>query len=695
MVNSFRETKHVENSISRAADRKNQYYSLLYSEMAERRRVEENLRRLNMLLQALSQAQLEYVAGTQLSVVFASLLNTLLEVTQATQGILCENLSSDPFVASSDLCLSEGQISEEELQQFTLISQQIIQDGRAVLLHPANDLPAGDEASERSSSYFLGLPIAVTASSANDAKSNLPISSESIVAVIVIAGRTDTFDPGILDLMQPLVATCAQLIVAYRNDLRRRAAENALAEERVLLAQRVAERTSELSYSNAELARTARAKDEFLATMNHELRTPLNAVILYSESLQTQLPGPLNERQLRAVNGIRESANHLLLLINDILDVAKMDAGKLGLDIAPSSVESICQSSLRLVSEMAQKKRLELHFDFGANITLMEADERRLKQMLVNLLGNAIKFTPEGGKVGLEVVGDFESRTIYFTVWDTGIGISPSDVKKLFQPFVQLDGSHARHHGGTGLGLFLVYRMAELHGGGISVTSEPNKGSRFTLALPWNQPKNASKLESNGSQFETEAPFAHFIEGKAPEQIEHRAANHFVTNQLGPKSPASSQLSISRPTRFAQIGRSSDKTQAPLIERIPSILIADDNEANIRVLSDFLQEWHCRILVARTGVEAVQQTKEEHPNLVLMDVQMPEMNGLDAIRLIRSEAHVANIPIIALTALAMPGDREQCLAAGADDYLSKPIQIERLTEVLSVHLNSMPLEETL
>jgi signal transduction histidine kinase/CheY-like chemotaxis protein len=680
MIDSFRETKHVDNSISRAADRKNQYYSLLYSEMAERKRVEENLRRSNLLLQALSQAQLQYVAGMDLASVFSSLLRTLLAVTEARLGYLREQAEADASSDDALLCLLEGKLAhDEELDHFAAMAAEVFRTGRILLLHPANEPHPEFLRLRAQYSYYLGLPIAIAKTLIQEVASDEPHTNENIVAAMVIAGNADDFDPNILELIQPLVATCAQLIVAHRNDMRRRAAELALAEERVLLTQRVAERTAELSFSNAELARAARAKDEFLATMNHELRTPLNAVLLYSESLQTQLPGPLNERQLRAVGGIRESANHLLLLINDILDVAKMDAGKLNLDITLAAVENICQSSIRLVSEMAQKKKLQLQYDPSPNITQLDVDERRLKQMLVNLLSNAIKFTPEGGKIGLEIRGDAENNSAHFTVWDTGIGISQSDIKKLFQPFVQLDGSHARQHGGTGLGLFLVYRMAELHGGSVPVTSELNQGSRFTIALPWHQQRQSYNIDA----------------------MMHPAGQNGTSQAHGTSNGSQANGHDERQTlhKNGDEAHSTANTvlqkRAMLTDYTPSVLIADDNEANIRVLTDFLQEWHCRLLIARTGVEAVQQTKEEHPDLILMDIQMPEMNGLDAIRLIRKELQLRQIPIVALTALAMPGDREQCQDAGANDYLSKPIQIERLTEVLNLHLKCSPLEEPL
>jgi signal transduction histidine kinase/ActR/RegA family two-component response regulator len=408
----------------------------------------------------------------------------------------------------------------------------------------------------------------------------------------------------------------------------------------------------------AEIARAARAKYEFMATMNHELRTPLNAILLYAESLERKLTGPLNQRQERAVRSILDSARHLVLIINDVLDVAKIDAGKLDMEIRSTTIENVCQSSLLLISEMAQKKQLEIQYHCSPNVTQVDVDERRLKQMLVNLLSNAIKFTPEGGNIGLEVSGDNENNTVQFTVWDTGIGIDEENIKKLFQPFVQLDVTHAHHEGGTGLGLFLVRRMAELHGGSVAVTSKVNQGSRFTISVPWPKQRQALKVE-------------------IPESAESPRLS-------GPQADSTPEENLTAYSDNSIV--TTMRTPSPFSDRIPSVLIADDNEGNLRVLSDFLQEWHCRILIARTGLEAVQQTKAERPDLVFMDIQMPKMDGCEAIRQIRIEPSLRRIPIIVLTASTTPEDREKCMAAGADDYINKPLQIERLTEVLSAHL---------
>jgi signal transduction histidine kinase/CheY-like chemotaxis protein len=420
----------------------------------------------------------------------------------------------------------------------------------------------------------------------------------------------------------------------------RKRAEAALEKERTLLARRVAERTAELSAANAELARAARLKDEFLASMSHELRTPLNTVLGLSETLQEQLYGPLNKRQHKSLRSIEKSGRHLLALINDILDVSKIEAGKLGLEIGPVSVELVCQASLGLTKQIAQKKRLKVSSSFDSAVEIVQADQRRLKQILVNLLSNAVKFTPEGGAISLEVVGDVEREAVHFTVWDTGIGISPEEMERLFQPFVQLDSSLSRQYTGTGLGLALVRRLTELHGGGVSVESEVGKGSRFTVSLPWQGPAGAVEPVGEPELAEAGTPLA--------------------------------------------VGAA----QRPEAER-PLILLAEDNEESINTIQDYLLAKGYRVVVARDGAEAIERAREERPELIVMDIQMPGMDGLEATWRLRAGAaqSVATIPIIALTALAMPGDRERCLAAGANEYLSKPVSLKGLVKVIEVQLN--------
>ena len=427
----------------------------------------------------------------------------------------------------------------------------------------------------------------------------------------------------------------------------RKRAEEALKEERARLATRVADRTAELSLANAELARTARLKDEFLAAMSHELRTPLNAILGLSATMQEEVDGPINERQRRSLLNIQASGHRLLELINEILDIAKIEAGKLNLLIGPVPVGSACQASLRMVKQMAQKKRVQVSSDLDSRVKIIEADARRLKQILVNLLNNAVKFTPEGGEIGLDMVGDEEQETVHFTVWDTGIGISAENMERLFQPFVQLDSSLSRQHPGTGLGLALVRRLTELHGGGISLRSQLGAGSRFTVSLPWREP----------------APGF----GLSPQLV--ATAPHPEGPKMGEGQDGLPPTGLSEPP--------------PLL-----ILLVDDREAEITTMTACLQAGDYRLAIARNGIEAIQRAQEEPPDLILMDVHMSEMDGLEATRCIRADLTpgVAAAPIILLTALDLPGDRGKCLQAGANACLNKPVGRKQLLAEIEAQL---------
>jgi CheY-like chemotaxis protein/nitrogen-specific signal transduction histidine kinase len=407
--------------------------------------------------------------------------------------------------------------------------------------------------------------------------------------------------------------------------------------ERASLALRVGERTAELSAANAELARTARLKDEFLANMSHELRTPLNAILGMSQVLRNEVYGSLNGDQLDALEHIEEGGSHLLDLINDILDLSKIEAGKLELNIGPALVNVVCQASLLFIKQEAQKKRIKVISEGDDSVDTIQADQRRLKQILVNLLSNAVKFTPDGGRVGLKVKYDQAQEVVHFTVWDTGIGISEEDMKHLFDPFVQIDSKLSRQHEGTGLGLSLVARLAELHGGGLFVESKEGQGSRFTVSLPWSMTDSSAQIVNDD-----------------PPSVEHESV-----------SPATNG------------------------QQSAHILFAEDNEVNIITVRDFLQAKGYRVTVARNGVEALERAKEERPNMILMDIQMPEMDGLEATRHLRTDDKLNTVPVVALTALAMPGDRERCLAAGANEYLSKPVNLKRLVEVIEIQLQQV------
>lgn len=432
--------------------------------------------------------------------------------------------------------------------------------------------------------------------------------------------------------------------------IERKRAEAALQEERALLAQRVTERTADLRAANEELARAGRLKDEFLASMSHELRTPLSAVLGLTEVLQSEIYGPLNPKQHKSLTSVEESGRHLLALINDILDLSKIGAGKLELQIGVVPVAAVCQASLRLIREAAHKKRIKVSKKLDTSITILQADERRLKQILINLLSNAVKFTPEGGEVGLEIIGDAVSQEAHFIVWDTGIGISQEDIDRLFMPFVQLDGSLSRHYSGTGLGLALVERMVKLHDGYISVESEIGRGSRFTVSLPWI--KQTKLIERS----KPEAPPT-----LARPELSYAAAK-----------PAPLEMAMTPPAAAKNI-----------------VLLVEDDQDMADFMQNYLNVKGYQTITARDGLEAIAKAKAEKPDMILMDVQMPEMNGLEAIRHIRAEANpnLAATPIIAITALAMSGDRERCLEAGANAYLSKPLKLQELVEAIEAQLH--------
>jgi len=401
--------------------------------------------------------------------------------------------------------------------------------------------------------------------------------------------------------------------------------------ERQRMEETLRHRSEALVAANAELARAARLKDEFLASMSHELRTPLNGILTMSESLQEQVYGTLNAGQKRAIRDIEECGRHLLALINDILDVAKIEAGKIELETHPVSVESLCQSSLRMVKDAAHKKKIGVSLAVDETIPVLIADERRVKQILVNLLSNAVKFTPEAGKIGLQVVGDRLNHQVRFTVWDTGIGVSAEEQPRLFKPFSQLDSGLARKYEGTGLGLALVKRLTEMHGGSVGVVSQPGQGSRFTVSLPW---------------------------------IETVTTSGRGERDVGPE---------------AQAGLRSNTWES---RGIPLILVVQDNSISARSLRDYLEFKGYRVEQASTADTGIERAGHLLPDLILVDVQPPELEGLEAVRRMRLLPGLSQVPIIVLRALATADDRERSPEGGATAYLSKPVMLDELRQAI-------------
>ena len=267
-----------------------------------------------------------------------------------------------------------------------------------------------------------------------------------------------------------------ECLVVMMDISERKQAEKLIRQYASELEKRVQERTAQLVHAN-------QAKDEFLATMSHELRTPLNGILGYSEILLEGVHGSINQKQSQAVEIIYSSGQHLLGLINDILDVSKIESGKFELHLENVSVDSICQSSLVFIKQLALKKSIAVKYSPPLSAPTIFADPMRLKQILVNLLNNAVKFTPEHGSVKLEAREDTQMGQIQFSITDSGIGIPPEDQQKLFKSFVQLDSSLSRQYEGSGLGLSLVKQLVEMHGGNVGVESEAGKGSCFHFTI--------------------------------------------------------------------------------------------------------------------------------------------------------------------------------------------------------------------
>jgi PAS domain S-box-containing protein len=533
---------------------------------------------------------------------------------------------------------------------------------------------------------------------------------------------------------------------------------------------------AQLRQTNAQLAHATRLKDEFLANMSHELRTPLNAVLGMSEGLQEGVFGSVNERQVKAIEIIERSGKHLLELINDILDLSKIESGKLELQISDVWVRSLCDGSLAFIKQMALKKNIHLSTRIPDNVGSIQSDARRLRQVLINLLSNAVKFTPEDGSVTLEVrleqaeehrstgAGEVNSALspsssphLCFCVRDTGIGIAPENIGKLFQAFVQIDSSLNRQYTGTGLGLALVQSIAALHGGTVSVESEVGRGSCFTVRLPYQVNGEVARMQAvtplPNRSFPVDNAQVLIIEDSlaAAEQIARYLSECGMQPMIYPHGegaleevlrvkPALTILDIQLPnlsgwnvltqlkthpqtqdipvlivsvvderSKALALGASEHlvkplnreefqatlkklqyptvpESTAPIVVPEPSsehplLLLAEDNQANIDTISGYLESRGYRLILANDGQQAIDMAKAHRPNLILMDIQMPGMDGLEAMRRIRAEGQT-DVPIIALTALAMPSDQEKCLEAGADEYLAKPIKLKQLAATI-------------
>ncbi|MCG9710163.1 ATP-binding protein, partial [Pseudoalteromonas sp. Isolate3] len=551
-----------------------------------------------------------------------------------------------------------------------------------------------------------------------------------------------------------------QIAAILRNIDSLKCAQHQLEKLNTTLEEKVKSRTAELEKATEEALAASKAKSEFVANISHEIRTPMNGVLGMLEMLEEE---PLSTQQMQYLHYANTSANSLMTLINDILDFSKIEAGKLDLDSHEFDVVSVCSDLITSMAVQGQKKGIEILFDAHAitKRTVM-GDSHRLKQILNNLLSNAFKFTHKG-HVSLTVKEQLHSDNtlcLSFVVEDTGIGISKANQSKLFEVFTQEDSSTTRHYGGSGLGLSISRKLAQLMGGDIIVESEKGKGSRFWASICVSISESSKvphqsnvlndkqvgcaihyELLANNVELQlatlgqshkithltdvSETDFNKLdlliIDHKHPELNNVLSfANRYpdtcvlilgVMTSLKQKETLPSNCTvIAKPVtpdelayKLAVLFNDNDSVierkntdtkeiiELDLTSR--SVLIVDDNMINIEVSKAILRDSQVHIESASDGLEAIEvlNNSETQFDLILMDCQMPNLNGYDCTKAIRQGKtgdKYQDVVIIAMTASAMAGDREKCLSVGMNDYITKPIKQATLRKKLSMWLKS-------
>ena len=413
--------------------------------------------------------------------------------------------------------------------------------------------------------------------------------------------------------LPPLTGEASEEISLVKNALDKLLSQ--LQQQREELEHRVKQRTKELNKAKKRAESANEAKSSFLANMSHEIRTPLSSIIGIAELLLNER---IPENVKEYVVTMKTASNSLLGIINDILDFSKIEASKLVLENQRFDLNELLKNQIAVFRESARNKNIALHLSLSPETpTTLNGDAVRLGQILANLISNALKFTEQGEvSVTAELIEEKDSNVwIEFTVTDTGIGIAAEDIDRLFESFTQADSSTSRKYGGSGLGLAISYRLAKLMGGSFRVESHPGKGSSFAFT--------AKLIKEDGSSLQ-QSPLA-------------------------------------------------DKGASGKQSKSISILLVDDNLINQKVMARLLENESYRVSLASNGREAIAKIQHEAFDIVLMDMQMPEMTGIDATRIIREEMGLTELPIVALTANAMKEDMEKCLAAGMNDFISKPM----------------------
>lgn len=432
--------------------------------------------------------------------------------------------------------------------------------------------------------------------------------------------------------------------------------------------------TQELASKNADLIQLNRLKDEFLACISHELKTPLTAVLGLSRLLSDQQLGKLNDRQARYAQLIHQSGRHLMSVVNDILDLTRMETGQMTLTPVKVNIKNVCDRALKEAKAIhaqttkATSEELDEEYqytlDIESGLEEIIADELRLRQMLVHLLSNAYKFTSSGGEIGLQI-NSWEGW-IAFTVWDTGIGIAECQQHLIFQKFQQLENPMTRQHEGTGLGLVLTRALARLHGGDVSFLSREGSGSQFTVLLP---PSPPHKMVGEIGLSDTEG----YLQATDLEILEDKPLRN---------SPSLKELSRENiPVSTNNLNSSNNQDSIHKLQTFPNslVLVVETVARYIDDFSKHLSTLGYRVVVARSGCEALEKARRLQPRAIFINPLLPILSGWDVLTLIKSDAATRDIPMIVTASAA---EKEQAFSKRADYFLSLPVQYQALAELL-------------